>query len=178
MHHIEDNKETLHQKLAGLIQKYDVLLLSGGVSKGKYDLIPEVLDELGVEKLFHRVAQKPGKPFWFGKHEAFQTKVFAFPGNPLATFTGYHYYFRQWLYHSLGNQLLLSHRPLATTLPANPNITLFIPAQLVAETGEVVPLHNNGSGDLFSLARTDGFLLLPRRHSDYKKGEGVQYIDF
>jgi len=60
------------------------LLFSGAVSKGKFDFIPEVLEDLGVKKLFHHVKQKPGKPFWFGKKG--HKTIFAFPGNPVSTF--------------------------------------------------------------------------------------------
>ena len=69
--HITDNKEVLKQKIEGFLKEYDVLLFSGAVSKGKFDFIPEVLDELDVKKLFHKVAQRPGKPFWFGRIATF-----------------------------------------------------------------------------------------------------------
>ena len=68
--HITDDKPILKKKIKGYLQEYDVLLFSGAVSKGKFDYLPEVLDELGVEKLFHKVAQRPGKPFWFGISDA------------------------------------------------------------------------------------------------------------
>ena len=98
-------------------------LFSGAVSKGKFDFLPEVLDELGVEKLFHRVAQRPGKPFWFGISDALglseqnvyqsvdkgaenksqkKTVVFAFPGNPISTFVNCLAYFYPWYYKSVG----------------------------------------------------------------------------
>lgn len=176
--HITDDKKALHDQLSLLLKDYDVLLLSGGVSNGKYDLVPDVLNELSLEKLFHRVAQRPGKPFWFGKHVSLQTKVFAFPGNLLATFVGYHYYFRQWLYQSLGGHLQFASKALSINWPASPHISPFISVQIDWETGKAVPLSNNGSGDLFSLAQTDGFLLLPKRDMDYLKGEWFQYIDF
>ena len=82
--HISDDKNLLLNKIESFLNEYDVLLFSGAVSKGKFDFIPEVLDSLGVEKLFHRVKQRPGKPFWFGKKE--DKTVFAFPGNPVSTF--------------------------------------------------------------------------------------------
>ena len=69
--HIVDDKSILKEKINRYLQEYDVLLFSGAVSKGKYDFLPEVLEELGVEKLFHTVAQRPGKPFWFGVTDTF-----------------------------------------------------------------------------------------------------------
>ncbi|MGB1042546.1 MAG: molybdopterin molybdotransferase MoeA [Tenacibaculum sp.] len=68
--HITDDKAVLKEKINNYLQEYDVLLFSGAVSKGKFDFLPEVLDELGVEKLFHKVAQRPGKPFWMGIADA------------------------------------------------------------------------------------------------------------
>ncbi|MCL4165962.1 UNVERIFIED_CONTAM: hypothetical protein GTU68_044949, partial [Idotea baltica] len=78
--HITDDKSILKSKIKNYLQEYDVLLFSGAVSKGKFDFLPQVFEELGVEKLFHKVAQRPGKPFWFGQNE--NCKLFAFPGNP------------------------------------------------------------------------------------------------
>ena len=79
--HLVDDYEELRHKMKAILNDFDVVLMSGGVSKGKADYVPQVLDELGVEKLFHRVAQRPGKPFWFG-HKSNDTHVIALPGNP------------------------------------------------------------------------------------------------
>ena len=98
--HITDDKELLKQKIKGFLEDYDVLLFSGAVSKGKFDFIPEILEELGVEKLFHKVAQRPGKPFWFGRKE--KKTVFAFPGNPISTFVSCLKYFIPWFQKSIG----------------------------------------------------------------------------
>ena len=66
--HISDDKLLLKNKIESYLQEYDVLLFSGAVSKGKFDFLPEVLKELGVEKLFHKVAQRPGKAFFLRKN--------------------------------------------------------------------------------------------------------------
>jgi len=68
-----------------------VVLIAGGVSKGKFDFLPRVLDELGVKKLFQGVAQRPGGPFWFGLSPR-QTPVFALPGNPASAYICLHRY--------------------------------------------------------------------------------------
>ena len=77
-------------ELATLIEQglaADVLVLSGGVSAGKFDLVPGVLAELGVEQVFHKVALRPGKPLWFGvKHDGERhVLVFGLPGNPVSS---------------------------------------------------------------------------------------------
>ena len=78
--HLADEPNAIKDTLEKLLAQFDVLLLSGGVSKGKYDFLPEVFDSLSVEKLFHKVLQRPGKPFWFGKHHGHKTIIFSFPG--------------------------------------------------------------------------------------------------
>ena len=92
MLHIPDNPEVTRKKLEECLQRYDVILLSGGISMGKFDYIPQALEDMQVKKLFHKVKQRPGKPFWFGRHDN-GALVFAFPGNPVATFMCLHRYF-------------------------------------------------------------------------------------
>lgn len=176
MHHILDDKEALREKLSALVKDFDVLLLSGGVSKGKFDHIPEIMEELGVQKLFHRIAQRPGKPFWFGQHKEFNTKIFAYPGNPVSTYVNHLFYFKQWLHASLGNGWKFATRELGEEIPSNPKLARFISVNLNPENGKAFPINHNGSGDLFSLAKTDGFLLLPQREGDYRKGERFSFI--
>lgn len=166
MYHLPDNWDILLKALPAIISDHDVLLFSGGISKGKYDLIPEALEDLGINKRFQQVTQKPGKPFWFGKHPTTGTLVFAFPGNPISTFVGYHYYFRQWLYCSMGSSLQLPLKYLTRPSASNKNLSLFIPVMLDPTTGEPTPLSNNGSGDLFSLAKTQGFVLVPKSDAE------------
>ena len=74
--HIRDEKDIMLQQVENAIKNHDVLLLSGGVSKGKFDYLPEIFEELKVEKIFHRVLQRPGKPLWFGKQQEKNVTVF------------------------------------------------------------------------------------------------------
>src|SRR3569833_695699 len=83
--HLPDDPEVIKKQLKNCLENYDVILLSGGISMGKFDYIPKALEDLGIGQLFYKVQQRPGKPFWFGKHPKGQL-VFAFPGNPVATF--------------------------------------------------------------------------------------------
>ena len=96
LYHFIDEKEIIRQEMERILNHYEIVVLSGGVSKGKFDFIPTVLEELGVEKLFHRIAQRPGKPFWFGTTPN-QSVVFALPGNPVSTFMCYYRYLKPWL---------------------------------------------------------------------------------
>ena len=174
--HFIDDEEILYSRLSTIILEYDVVLISGGVSKGKYDHVPAILEKLGVQKLFHQVAQRPGKPFWFGHHSDLKTHVFAFPGNPVSTFVCYQYYFRQWLFASFGNQLPLPQMVLSGEIIPNNNLSLFVPVVLNTAGNEASEVINNGSGDLFSLSIIDGFIYLPRGESPYPKGSSFSFL--
>jgi molybdopterin molybdotransferase len=172
--HIPDEPVAMRQKIEHCLQFYDVILLSGGVSAGKFDHLPKVLEELQVQKLFHKVAQRPGKPFWFGKHENGVT-VFAFPGNPVAVFMCIHRYFLPWLNASLG---LIEQPPiyaiLFNDLVFEPKLKYFLQVKLQMNTQAqlvAIPLAGNGSGDFANLADADGFMELPAEKNEFKIGE-------
>ena len=156
----------------------DVLLLSGGVSKGKFDFIPDVMDALGVEKIFHRVAQRPGKPFWFGVNKETNTVIFSFPGNPVSTFANYHLYFLPWLHTSWGIPYEFSFAKLDFDITVNPPLTRFIQVQTAMKDATLWAslVTENGSGDLTSLAKADGFICLEPRDEPYAKGDVVRFI--
>ncbi len=176
--HLLDDKKSITQKLTVALREYDVLLLSGGVSKGKYDFIPEVLDDLGVDKVFHKVLQRPGKPMWFGRHESLKTAVFSFPGNPVSTFANYHIYFLPWLYNSLGVENESEFVILDEDVPNTTPLTLFIPVKTFWDKGTLMAgkIENSGSGDLTCLAYSDGFVCLPPQEIPYYRGLLVPYI--
>ncbi|MGF7078158.1 molybdopterin molybdotransferase MoeA [Mucilaginibacter sp. UYCu711] len=172
--HIPDDPEIIKQQLQICIQNYDVLLLTGGISMGKFDYIPQALKDLKVNQVFHKVQQRPGKPFWFGKHDN-GAVVFAFPGNPIATFMCTQRYFIPWLNTSLG---LAPKQPvyaiLATDFSFQPQLTYYLQVKLTFnERGQLsaTPVEGNGSGDFANLADTDAFMELPLEKNEFKKGE-------
>ena len=167
--HINDDETVLFNELLAIVKEYDVVLLSGGVSKGKYDFVPAVLEKIGVQKLFHQVAQRPGKPFWFGHQPQLHTHVFAFPGNPVSTFVCHHFYFRHWLSNSVGNRLKLPLVQLSDVITGSPALSLFVPVKFNQTDCCVSEVLNNGSGDLFSLTAIDGFIYLPKGEILYDK---------
>jgi molybdopterin molybdotransferase len=176
--HVADDKDMIRQKLSYAISEMDLLLLSGGVSKGKFDYIPDILEELRVEKIFHKVLQRPGKPFWFGKQKTSATLIFSFPGNPVSTYVCYYRYFRDWLYRSLGLPFMEIDVNLGETVVARGDLTGFIGVKIRREQGKLVasPTKSNGSGDLCSLAETDGFICLSPREAPYHSGSVVPFI--
>jgi molybdopterin molybdotransferase len=176
--HIADDVDLLRQKLGYVMDEMDVLLLSGGVSKGKFDFVPKVMEELGVETIFHRVAQRPGKPFWFGKNSRTSTLVFSFPGNPVSTFLNYHLYFVPWLWNILGKIPEKMAVKLNSEFENPGNLTIF--KGVVLDSGEgdlsVSEVESNGSGDLLHLSGISGFIQLDPGKATYEKGSLVPYI--
>lgn len=176
--HLTDNKEVLKKNIKTFLEAYDVLLFSGAVSKGKYDFLPAILEELGVAKKFHSVSQRPGKPFWFG---ATQTcTIFAFPGNPVSTFVNCLVYFYPWYYKSVGVILPVETAILNEDVLFNPSLTYFLQVRLTHQFGKLIatPISGNGSGDLASLINADGFIVLPTEPSVFKKGASFKVIRY
>ncbi|WP_233899936.1 molybdopterin molybdotransferase MoeA [Tenacibaculum piscium] len=186
--HITDSKSILKEKISNYLQEYDVLLCSGAVSKGKFDFLPEVFAELGVNKLFHKVAQRPGKPFWFGRIASLGISeqdvypklkkndaiVFAFPGNPIATFVNCLVYFYDWYYKSIGNKEDKQFAVLSENIIFKPNLTYFLQVKLENVNGQILatPIKANGSADLASLVNADGFIEIPKtENTEFKKGD-------
>ena len=176
--HIKDDKAVLKQKIEEALKNHDVLMFSGAVSKGKFDFIPEVLDGLGVKKLFHRVKQKPGKPFWFGKKE--NKTVFAFPGNPVSTFVNCLKYFYPWYYKSMGLKQPHQTAILASNYQFKSPLTYFLQVKLENKNGLVQahPLTGNGSGDLANMALADAFIELPAEQTEFKKGDVFNVLNY
>jgi molybdopterin molybdotransferase len=171
--HLPDDADIITKKLQQCISEYDVILLSGGVSMGKFDFVPAALEKLHVDKLFHKVKQKPGKPFWFGTH-ANGTSVFAFPGNPVSTFMCFHRYFLPWLKTSLRLKQIKTFAILNEDFTFKPLLQYFLQVKLtITENGHLIadPIEGNGSGDLANLSNTDAFMELPLERIDFKKGE-------
>jgi molybdopterin molybdotransferase len=171
--HILDDIVELRQRLKFHLETHDVLILSGGVSMGKMDLVPRALDELGVRTVFHKVAQRPGKPMWFGMSSA-GTAVFALPGNPVSSIVCLTRFVLPALYTAMGRTRPVPEK-MALGGPVNvgTSLTFFMPVRVeVDDWGRAwaVPKPTNGSGDFTALAGTDGFVELPPGPNVYPKG--------
>lgn len=173
MLHIPDDPAAINQQIEKCLHQYDVVILSGGVSMGKFDYIPQALENLAVTKLFHKVKQRPGKPFWFGTHPK-GTLVFAFPGNPVATFMCLYRYFIPWLETSLkvaGKTEL--HAKLEENFVFDLPLQYFLQIKLRADSyGQLLatPVEGNGSGDFANLLDSNAFMELPAEQNNFKKG--------
>ena len=178
--HLKDNKELLSRELSFLIESYDLLVITGGVSRGKFDFLPEVMDELGVKKHFHKVKQRPGKPFWFGSAPN-GTTIFALPGNPVSSFVCANAYLKFWLRKSLGLKANLGFVKLTNDVTFMPPLTYFLECQVsTTPTGERIAetFKGNGSGDFANMTVADGFIVLPEEKNEFFAGEVYPYIPY
>ncbi len=171
--HLNDDRSEIAPKLDEILRQFDLVILSGGVSKGKLDYIPELLEQKGVEKLFHKVRQRPGKPFWFGKSD--EAVVFALPGNPVSTFSCCYRYVMPWLKKQLG---IRKRDKLMAQLTANysfeKKLTYFLQVKVNINDDGIIkatPVKGKGSSDLANLCRGDGFVELPEDRDHFKAGE-------
>ena len=171
--HIADDAAELRRRLKFHLETHDVLVLSGGVSMGKLDLVPKILEELSVRSVFHKVAQRPGKPLWFGIASS-GAAVFGLPGNPVSTAVCVSRYVLPALAASQGQTPTRPERmALGAPMTVVPALTLFVPVRIEIDDwgrGWAVPAPTNGSGDFTALAGTDGFAELPPGPNTYPKG--------
>jgi len=157
----------------------DVLVLSGGVSMGKYDLVESVLQAMGAEFFFDAVAIRPGKPTAFARCR--DTLVFGLPGNPVSTMVTFLLFVLPALDVLSGapaRPLPLLEAKLAEPLKEKPGMTHFLPARVDwrGELAEVRPLRWQGSGDIASLSRANCFLVVPADRQDIAAGEKVSVL--
>ncbi|MEY4761565.1 MAG: hypothetical protein RLZZ200_1421 [Pseudomonadota bacterium] len=173
--HLADDAELLRERLKQHLDSYEVLILSGGVSMGKLDLVPAALAACGVTQVFHRIAQRPGKPMWFGKAPN-GSLVFALPGNPVSTLVCLARYVIPALEAAMGVRDAGGNGgkiALAAPVTFNAALAGFVPVRV--ETDDwgrpwALAASHNGSGDFAALAGTDGFVELPPGPNVYPKG--------
>jgi molybdopterin molybdotransferase len=174
LHRIVDDEDLMIERLGTLLAENDLLLLSGGVSAGKADFVPVVLQRLGVEQRFHKIEQRPGKPLWFGTTPDGKT-VFGLPGNPVSTVLCTYRYVMPYLRASLG----LAPEPpiyaqLASAYTFRPTLTHFLSVRLTHEPdGRLVahPLPGSGSADFANLLDANAFMELSADHSQFNAGD-------
>jgi molybdopterin molybdotransferase len=171
--HLADDLEQLRRRLRVHLDTHDVMILSGGVSMGRLDLVPRALEELGVKVVFHKIAQRPGKPMWFGIAPS-GAAVFALPGNPVSTLVCLARYVVPALYAAMGQTSLPTEKiALGGAVEVKTPLAYFMPVQhAIDEWGRAWahPCPTNGSGDFTSLVGTDGFVELPAGPNTYPKG--------
>ena len=175
-HHLPDDVETLEREIDRHLGSADVIVLSGGVSMGKADFVPEVLKKLGVKLVFHKISQRPGKPMWFGIGANGQA-VFALPGNPVSSLVCCRQYVLPALLKSSGrSDTPAKYAVLEEDVTFAANLTCFLPirsAVMVDGRMSAMPVPTNTSGDFAALGNTDGYVELRREESDFPAGSVV-----
>jgi len=171
--HLRDMRHEIEHMLWHIIAEFDVVLITGGVSKGKFDFLPAELDAQGVKKIFHGVAQRPGKPFWFGVNPEGKP-VFALPGNPVSAYTCLHRYVLPALAHASGSPLVVPrHVMLAAPVTFRSKLAYLLPVKLASNARAellATPDPSNTSGDFAGLVGTDGFVELPAGQNEFPAG--------
>lgn len=157
----------------------DLLLLSGGVSVGKYDFVESALRELGAEFFITSVAIQPGKPLVFAKVSG--KPVFGLPGNPISTMVTFELFARLAIDLLAGrkdSRLTFTSARLVNDFKHKPVLTRFLPAVLSGDYGDarVDPVQWQGSGDLVALARADCFLVATPDRDSWKAGEWISIL--
>lgn len=168
----KDTSEYLFHTLSDY-NDFDLIILTGGISMGKYDLVADCLEKIGVEKAFHKVAQKPGKPLYFGTKE--NTLFFALPGNPAAVITSYYEYIYPTIKKMMGfenTQLKTIRLPLLDDVKIKSNRSNFLKGKL--EEDGVRVLFGQDSHILSSFAIADCLIYLPKGIELWRKGEKVE----
>ncbi|HUX13383.1 MAG TPA: molybdopterin molybdotransferase MoeA [Spirochaetia bacterium] len=177
-YHVRDDMQVMMKTFEKLLDASDVVVLSGGVSAGKFDMVPAVLGKLGVARRFHRVTQRPGLPLWFGSGPRGQA-VFALPGNPVSTLVSTRRYVIPYLDACAGVEEKPQHAALAEEVEFAPNLTYFLPVSVRSdpETGRLLasprPVHS--SGDFARLIESDGFVELPAGQDRFPAGSAWRY---
>lgn len=171
--HVRDEPASMEQQLRPLLSKADVFICTGAVSAGKFDHLPQVLERCGMQRVFHKIEQKPGKPFLFGTVPNGPV-VFALPGNPVSVQLCYYRYIQPWLLASMQHmpeeQLFAA---LEKEVKFDKPLTCFLPVQLQHAPGarlSALPVTYGGSGDMASLLHADAFMELPPEPDVFPEG--------
>lgn len=170
--HLSDDPKVVADHYLENAHLYDLLVYSGGVSKGKFDYLPNVWADLGVTKHFHEVSQRPGKPLWFGVDEKRKTAVLGLPGNPVSSLVCLHRYLipGRKMYARLSKEVVFKKA-----------LTYFLPVKIEStEEGILIahPLDIKNSGEFTALSGSDGFIELPRDKEVFKVNEPYRFFSW
>ena len=178
---VPDDPKTLTAKLKAAVARYELVILTGGVSVGKYDFVPEAVRRIGARVRFHRIAMKPGMPQLYATLSG-NRHIFGLPGNPLSVLTGFY----ELVVPAIRRMSGLSpascspalRLPLAREVRCKKaNRTTYVLGKLTwSGNGACVsPLKSHGSADLVAGAQADGVLAVPRNVGEISAGELVEF---
>ena len=172
---VKDDLKATKMVLKSCLSDFDVVLVSGGISVGDYDFVKEALLANGVEELFYKINQKPGKPLFFGKMEA--TIVFALPGNPASTLSSFYIYVLPALKKRMGFEAIhlpKIERKINSDFSNTSGKSLFIKALYDSEN--VAVLDSQSSAMLNTFAVANSLIYIPYNLENIKKNQEVIVI--
>ncbi|WJS94277.1 molybdopterin molybdotransferase MoeA [Flavobacterium johnsoniae] len=175
VYRVKDNLKATKSALKAILKKYDVVLISGGISVGDYDFVKEALLQNGVQELFYKINQRPGKPMFFGSKN--ETLVFALPGNPASSLTNFYIYVSPAIKNKLGFSNIHKTkvvRKLNSEIKNSTGKTLFLKAKY--DETKVTILDGQSSAMLNTFAVGNGLLIVPEDIQEYKKGQLVTLL--
>jgi molybdopterin molybdotransferase len=153
----------------------DLVIISGGVSAGKYDIVESVLADLGAEFYFDRALIQPGQPIVFGRRR--QTFFFGLPGNPASTMVTFEIFARaavELISGACAPSLPIAYARLTEDFRHKPGLTRFLPARL--SDGDITPVKYQGSGDVFALGRANCFFIARDDRESWQRGELIEVL--
>ncbi|MEO7801133.1 MAG: gephyrin-like molybdotransferase Glp [Ginsengibacter sp.] len=171
--HAADDLNSLTSILSDALHKTDMVLLCGGVSVGDYDFVVEAATDCGVQKLFHKIKQRPGKPLYFGRKN--NKVVFGLPGNPSSVLTCFYEYVVEALMPMISKKNVIKSATalLAEDYKKPVDLTVFLKGFLLDDSS-VIPLDAQESYRLSSYAKANCLIKLEEGNIDYKKGDMVE----
>ncbi len=167
--HVEDRLDSVRYQLGGVLEWADLVMLTGGVSVGDYDYVSEAARLCGVQQVFHRVKQRPGKPLYFGMKDAIP--VFGLPGNPSSVLSCFYHYVLEAIARLTQKDVTMKSTTarLASPLSKPPGLTQFLKGWF--ENGEARPLGAQDSYRLSSFAEANCLIALEEGRDEYGQGE-------
>ena len=172
---VEDDLTATQNAIEKALNQSHLVLISGGISVGDFDFVGQALEQIGVERLFYKVKQKPGKPLFFGKHK--QTLLFALPGNPASTLNCFYVFVYPLLQALMGRSfsgLLRIKYPLADDFENTTDRALFLKAKI--QNDVVTPLTGQASSMIKAFAMANALVYIPLSKKKFKKGEKVETL--
>jgi molybdopterin molybdotransferase len=167
-----DNEEDTYRAITTAMEESDILLLTGGVSMGTFDFVPEILEKAGVDILFRTIALQPGKPTIFGRKG--EKRIFGLPGNPVSSFTIFEILVKPMLWKMMGATLPVCSLRLrlgADYHRKRSDRMQWLPVRI--EDGKAYPLEYHGSAHIFSLATADAIAAIPFGITDLIAGDFI-----
>lgn len=172
---VKDDADSTRQTLDALIQQNDFVLVSGGISVGKYDFVGKALSELSVEEIFYKVRQKPGKPLFFGRKD--HCHIFALPGNPAASLSCFYLYVWPALFYWQGVQqspLLRFPSKAANTCTLGDNRAHLLKARL--DANGLTILDGQSSAMLHTFAQANALAIIPEGKNEIKENDWLDTL--